>query len=80
MKKNLITDIGAISIEKASARSVSVFTSKIHFNRGAYLGIITTWPLDLCKELNKMFASETRRCAKNMKSSQLANLFQPASN
>ena len=78
MKQKLITSIRAISIKKASARAVNTVISKCLYNRGAYVGVLSSWSLAQCQELDKIFATEIRRRTKNMKSSQLDNLFQPA--
>ena len=73
-KLKLIQSIRAISIKKAFARAVNVVLSKCLYHRGAY-----SWSLTLCEELDKSFAKEIRRRTKSMKTSQLENLFQPAS-
>eukprot|EP01042_Synura_sphagnicola_P036331 gene36331-biopygen2414 len=79
MKLKLIQSIRAILIKKASARAVNVVLSKCLYNRGAYVGVLSSWSLAQCKELNKVFATEIRCRTKNLKISQLENLFQPAS-
>jgi len=79
MKLKLIQSLRAISIKKASARAVNVVLSKCLYNRGAYVGVLSSWSLAQCEELDKVFATEIRRRTKNMKTSQLENLFQPAS-
>eukprot|EP01042_Synura_sphagnicola_P036407 gene36407-biopygen4424 len=79
MKQKLIPSIRAISIKQASARAVDTVISKCLYNRGAYVGVLSSWSLAQCEELDKIFATEIRRRTKNMKSSQLENLFQPAS-
>jgi len=71
MKQKLITSIRAISIKKASARAVNTVISKCLYNRGAYVGVLSSWSLAQCEELDKIFATEIRRRTKNMKSSQL---------
>jgi len=43
------------------------------------VGVLSSWSLAQCEELDKIFATELRRRTKNMKFSQLKNLFQPAS-
>ena len=78
MKRKLLVSIRAISIKKASARAVNTVISKCLYNRGAYVGVLSSWSLAQCEELDKIFATEIRRRTKNMKSSQLENLFQPA--
>ena len=79
MKQNLITSIRAISIKKASARAVSTVISKCLYNRGAYVEVLSSFSLAQCEELDKRFATDLRRRTKNMMSSPLENLFQPAS-
>eukprot|EP01042_Synura_sphagnicola_P036588 gene36588-biopygen10818 len=79
MKQKLLVAIRAISIKKASARAVNVVVAKCLYNRGAYVGVLSSWSLAQCEELDRIFATEIRRRTKNMKSSQLENLFQPAS-
>ena len=44
-----------------------------------YVGVLSSWSLAQCEELDKVFATEIRRRTKNMRNSQLENLFQPAS-
>ena len=61
------------------ARAVNTVISKCLYNRGAYVGVLSSWSLAQCEELDKIFVTEIRRRTKNMKSSQLVNLFQPAS-
>jgi len=78
-QKKLITSIRAISIKKASARAVNTVISKCLYNRVANVGVLSSWSLAQCEELDKIFATEIRRRTKNMKSSQLENLFQTAS-
>ena len=79
MKQKLLVAIRAISIKKASARAVNTVITKCLYNRGAYVEVLSSWSLAQCEELDKIFATEIRRRTKNMKSSQLENLFQPAS-
>ena len=79
MKLKLIQSIRAISIKKASARAVNFLLSKCLYNLGAYVGVLSSWSLAQCEELDKVFATEIRCRTKNMKTSQLENLFQPAS-
>ena len=79
MKQKLITSIRAISIKKASARAVNTVISKCLYNRGTYVRVLSSWSLAQCEELDKIFATEIRRRTKNMKFSQLENLFQPVS-
>ena len=79
-QKLLVVAIRAISIKKASARAVNaVIIAKCLYNRGAYVGVLSSWFLAQCEELHKIFATEIRRRTKNIKSSQLENLFQPTS-
>jgi len=42
MKQKLITSIRAISIKKASARAVNTVISKYLYNRGAYVGVLSS--------------------------------------
>jgi len=79
MKQKLLVAIRAISIKRASARAVNAVIAKCLYNRGAHVGVLSSCSLAQCEELDKIFAAEIRRRTKNMKSSQLENLFQPAS-
>ena len=53
--------------------------SKCLYNRGASVGFLSSWSLAQCDELDKVFITKIRRRTKKMKTSQLENLFQPAS-
>jgi len=49
---------------------------KCVYNSGAYVGVLSSWSLTQCEELDKVFATVRRRGPKNMKSGQFENLFQ----
>ena len=66
MKLKLIQAIRAISIKKASARAVNVVLSKCLYNRGAFVGVLSSWSLAQCEELDEVFATKIRRRTKNM--------------
>ena len=63
----------SLSRRRPRERSISVISKCL------YVGVLFYWSLAWCEELDKLFATEIRRRTKNMKSSQLENLFQPAS-
>ena len=50
-----------LDLESLSAQAVNVALSKCLYNRGAYDGVLSSWPLDQCEELDKVFATEIRR-------------------
>ena len=66
MKQKLIVVIRAISIKKASARTVNVVISKCLYIRGAYVGVFSSWSLDQFAELDNVFATEIRCRTKNI--------------
>ena len=51
--------------------------AKCLYARGAYVGVLSSWSLKECEELDSVFATEIRRRTKNLKTSQSENLFQP---
>jgi len=64
MKQKLIVAIRAISIKKASVWAVNVVISKCLYNRGVYVGTLSSWSLNHCEALDKIFATEIRRRTK----------------
>ena len=51
--------------------------AKCLYARGAYVGILSSWSLRECEEIDSIFASELRRRSKNLRTSQAENLYQP---
>jgi len=74
MKQKLIITIRALSIKRAS---INLVMAKCLFARGAYVGVLSSWSLNECEEIDTVFAAEIRRRTKNLKTSQSENLFQP---
>jgi len=60
MKQTVLAAIRAISIKKASARAVHAVIAKCLYNRGAYVGVLSSWSSAQCEVLNKIFATEIR--------------------
>jgi len=56
MKQKLLVSIRAISIKKASAWAVNTVIAKCLYNRGAYVGVLFSWSLAQCEELDRIFA------------------------
>eukprot|EP01042_Synura_sphagnicola_P036396 gene36396-biopygen4136 len=54
MKQKLLVSIRAISIKKASARAVNTVIAKCLYNWGAYVGVLSSWSLAQCEELDKI--------------------------
>jgi len=51
--------------------------AKCLYARGAYVGILSSWSLRECEEIDTIFAAELRRRSKNLRTSQTENLYQP---
>ena len=77
MKHELLVAIRALSIKKASPKSVNLVMAKSLYARGAYVGILSSWSLRECEEIDTIFAAELRRRSKNLRTSQTENLYQP---
>ena len=77
MKQKLIITIRALSIKRASPRAINLVMAKCLYARGAYVGVLSSWSLKECEEIDTVFAAEIRRRTKNLKTSQSENLFQP---
>eukprot|EP01042_Synura_sphagnicola_P001462 gene1462-biopygen1564 len=68
MKLKLIQSLRAISIKKPSARAVNVVLSKCHYIRGAYVGVLSSWSLALCEELDQCSGTVLSRVGTGEKS------------
>ena len=77
MKLKLLVSIKALSVKKATPRSINLVMAKCLYARGAYVGILSSWSLRECEEIDSIFASELRRRSKNLRTSQAENLYQP---
>ena len=77
MKQKLLVAIRALSIKKASPKSINLVMAKCLYARGAYVGILSSWSLRECEEIDTIFAAELRRRSKNLRTSQTENLYQP---
>ena len=77
MKLKLLVSIKALSVKKATPRSINLVMAKCLYARGAYVGILSSWSLRECDEIDSIFASELRRRSKNLRTSQTENLYQP---
>ena len=51
--------------------------AKCLYARGAYVGILSSWSLQECEEIDTIFVAELRRRSKNLRTSQTENLYQP---
>ena len=63
MKLKVLVFIKALSIKKATPRSINLVMAKCLYARGAYVGILSSWSLRECEEIDSIFASELRRSA-----------------
>jgi len=52
MKQNLLVAIRALSIKKATPKSVNLVMAKCLYARGAYVGIHSSWSLRECEEID----------------------------
>ena len=77
MKHKILVAIRALSIKKASPKSINLVMAKCLYARGAYVGILSSWSLRECEEIDTIFAAELRRRSKNLRTSQTENLYQP---
>jgi len=50
---------------------------KVSVRPSAYVGILSSWSLRECEEIDTIFAAELRRRSKNLRTSQSKNLYQP---
>ena len=67
MKQKLIVTIRALFIKRASPRAINVVMAKCPYARGAYVGVLSSWSLKECEEIDSVFAAEIRRRTSNLK-------------
>ena len=77
MKQKLLVTIRALSGKRANPRSINLVMAKYLYARGAYVGILSSWSLRDCEEIDTLFSAEIRRRSKNLRTSQTENLYQP---
>ena len=75
--QSLRTSLLVLARRRASASLITKVMTLCLLNRGAYVGILSSWSLQQCRLLDKLFAQEFRRRTKNAASSQEENIFQP---
>ena len=61
MKQKLIITIRALPIKRASPRAINLVMAKCLYARGAYVGVLSSWSLKECQEIDTVFAAEIRR-------------------
>jgi len=78
-KQKLLVSFWAHSTKRASARTVNTVISECLYNRGAYVGVLSSLSLEECESLDRRFAPELRKRTKNLSATQTENHFQSAS-
>jgi len=56
-KHKLLVSIKAFSIKKTNPRSINLVMAKCLYARGASIGILSSWSLRECEEIDSIFAS-----------------------
>ena len=74
MEHKLVVSIKAFSIKRANPRSITLVMAKCLYARGAYVGIISSWSLRQCEQIDSVFAFELRLRSKKPRTSQTENL------
>jgi len=76
-KSRLQGALRCISTRAASIRTAQLVLDTCVLARATYPAVLSHWSLDDCLGLDRLLAAEYRRRTKNLRTSQLENLFQP---